>query len=190
MTSRQEGGRTTGAAPARKRGGKGTVRSVEELMSIAFAMETEAAERYAEFADVMETHNNVEVAELFRKMARIEGLHAQQIRDRMGWHEGPPQGVSYRWEGLEGPETADHTDLHYLMTPHHALQIARINEERAHRFWAEVAGGLADGSLRAAAEEMAEEEAEHVRLIDEWLARTASPDDDWSHDQDPPNYVE
>ncbi|MCC6560603.1 MAG: rubrerythrin, partial [Xanthomonadales bacterium] len=42
--------------------------------------------------------------------------------------------------------------------------------------------------VRAAAEEMRDEEAEHVRLIDEWLARTPAPDDGWATDLDPPNY--
>ena len=170
---------------------KPAIGSVEDLMTIAFAMEAEAAERYAEFADVMESHNNREVAELFRKMARIEGLHAQQIRDRMGWSAEPPSGtVSYRWEGVEGPETADHTDLHYLMTPHHALQIARINEERAHRFYGKLARSAPTPELRAAAEELEEEEADHVRLMDEWIAKTAAPSADWAHDQDPPNYAD
>jgi rubrerythrin len=162
---------------------------VRQLMIHAYAMEAEAAERYAEFADVMEVHNNAEVAELFHKMARIENLHAQQIRESMGWKTVPvaAEGV-YRWEGLEAPETADHSDLHYLMTPHHALQIARLNEERAKRFYAKLATEATDDEMRRAALEMAEEEADHVRLIDEWLARTPAPEAGWSTDLDPPNY--
>ncbi len=163
--------------------------NVRELMIHAYAMEAEAAERYAEFADAMEVHNNGEVAELFRKMARIENLHAQQIRESMGWHTVPPPADSvYRWEGLEAPETADHGDLHYLMTPHHALQIARLNEERAKRFYAKLAIEASDDEMRRAAIEMSEEEADHVRLIDEWLARTPEPEAGWSTDLDPPNY--
>ena len=57
-------------------------------MTQALAMETEAAQRYAEFADAMEMHNNREVAALFRKMADIEGRHAQQIMAEMGWTDG------------------------------------------------------------------------------------------------------
>ena len=54
-------------------------------MAQALAMEIEAAQRYAEFADAMEMHNNREVAALFRKMADIEGKHATQIMAEMGW---------------------------------------------------------------------------------------------------------
>ena len=55
----------------------------------AYAMEAEAAERYAEFADSMEVHNNREVAELFRKLSRIEQRHADQILEQMGWKQSP-----------------------------------------------------------------------------------------------------
>ena len=165
--------------------------SIEEMMANAYALESEAAERYAEFAELMDAHNNREVAELFRKMARIENLHAQQIRDRMGWHAGAPTPrVPWRWEGMEGPETGDHSELHYLMTPYHALQVARINEERARRFYAELLRRAPEGELRAAAVEMEEEEAEHVRLIDEWIARTPAPEEGWDVDLDPPNVTD
>ena len=126
--------KAAGKAPAKD--GIAALSSIDDLMAMALAMESEAAERYAEFAEVMEAHNNREVAELFGKMARIENLHAQQIRDKMGWTDAPPGGArAYRWEGMEGPETGDHGELHYLMTPHHALKIARMNEQRAHRFY-------------------------------------------------------
>jgi hypothetical protein len=60
-----------------------------ELMAQALAMEMEAAQRYADFADAMETHNNREVAALFRKMADIESKHAEQIMTAMEWTEPP-----------------------------------------------------------------------------------------------------
>ena len=51
---------------AAKAAGKPAVASSAEFMAHAYAMEAEAAERYAEFADSMETHNNLEVASMFR----------------------------------------------------------------------------------------------------------------------------
>ncbi|HPU54344.1 MAG TPA: ferritin family protein [Burkholderiaceae bacterium] len=167
------------------------VRNVQDLMAHAYAMELEASERYAEFSDVMVTHNNREVAELFSRLARIEQLHANQILAAMGWTQAPSAASGdYRWLGPERPETGDHTELHYLMTPWHALKIARANEERAHQFYGEVARTAASDEIRAAAREMETEEAEHVRLIDEWLAKTPRPDNDWAHDFDPPQYLD
>jgi rubrerythrin len=162
------------------------IQGTSEFMAYAYAMEAEAAERYAEFADSMEVHNNREVAELFRKLSRIEQRHADQILEQMGWKQSPVSALDYRWEGTEGPETADPTELHYLMQPYHALQIALHNEKRARDFFAHLAKVTGKAPVRAAALEMEAEEAEHVRLIEEWLKRTPLPDKNWEADQDPP----
>lgn len=177
------------SAPKRalaKAAGKAPVPSASEFMAYAYAMEAEAAERYAEFADSMEVHNNREVAELFRKLSRIEQIHADQILEQMGWKQAPVTSANVRWEGAEGPETADPTELHYLMQPYHALQIALHNEKRARDFFANLAKVSKNAGVRAGALEMKEEEAEHVRLIEEWLKRTPKPDANWQADQDPP----
>ena len=173
--------------PAAKAAAKAApVASASEFMAHAYAMEAEAAERYAEFADSMEVHNNREVAELFRKLSRIEQRHADQILEQMGWKQSPVASANYRWEGTEGPETADPTELHYLMQPYHALQIALLNEKRARDFFAHLAKVTTNAGVRKGALEMQEEEAEHVRLIEEWLKRTPKPDPNWEADQDPP----
>ena len=163
------------------------IASIDELMAYAYALELEAAERYAEFADAMELHNNREVSELFRKLSRIEQRHAEQVLDEMGWTSPPaaPHG-GYQWEGFEAPETGDVTELHYLMQPYHALQIALHNERRAHVFFGNLVKQASNAKVRKAAEEMEQEEAEHVRLIEEWIKRTPKPDSDWSIDPDPP----
>ena len=163
-----------------------TVASAADFMAHAYAMEAEAAERYAEFADSMEMHNNLEVAELFRKLSRIEQRHADQILEQMGWKQSPVSSANVRWEGAEGPETADPTELHYLMQPYHALQIALHNEKRARDFFAHLARVTRDAGVRKGALEMEEDEAEHVRLIEAWLKRTPKPDPNWETDQDPP----
>ncbi len=46
--------------------------TLDEFMAQALAMEQDAAERYTEFADTLEQHNNHEVATLFRTMAEHE----------------------------------------------------------------------------------------------------------------------
>jgi rubrerythrin len=169
-----------------KAAGKAPVPSASEFMAYAYAMEAEAAERYAEFADAMEVHNNREVAELFRKLSRIEQIHADQILEQMGWKQAPATAADVRWQGAEGPETADPSELHYLMQPYHALKIALHNEKRARDFFAHLAKTTKDAGVRAGALEMKEEEAEHVRLIEGWIKRTPVPEAGWEADLDPP----
>jgi len=183
--------RASTRAPARgEAGAGGTLRTVNELMAYAYALEAEASERYTEFADAMESHNNPEVAELFRKLARIEHRHAEQVLEDMGWVSAPaPPHAGYCWEGPtgpEGPESGDITDLHYLMQPYHALQIALHNEKRAQMFFSTLVKQARNAKVRRAAQEMALEEAEHVQLIQEWLKRTPEPGPNWALDPDPP----
>jgi rubrerythrin len=162
-------------------------KACEEFMARAYAMERDAAERYTEFADQMEVHNNPEVAKLFRQLAEIEGLHAKQILEEMGWPQMPPPVYALQWETPEPPETAPVTELHYRMQPWHALALALRNEERAEKFLAGVARSPKHPpEVRKLAAEMAEEEREHQRLIREWMARVPPPDPDWSRDPDPP----
>ncbi len=178
--------KTTAAVGAKSCSATG-VASIDELMAYAYALELEASERYAEFADAMDVHNNREVAELFRKLERIEHRHAEQVLEDMGWLSPPPAPHGgYKWEGFEAPETGDVGELHYLMRPYHALQIALHNEKRAHAFFAGLVKQARNAKVKKAAEQMKEEEAGHVHLIEEWLKRTPKPDTDWAIDPDPP----
>jgi rubrerythrin len=165
------------------------IATIAELMTYAYAMETEAAERYAEFADAMEAHNNPEVAELFRKLARIEHQHGEQVLQAMGWATPPPHRGGFRWLGTEAPESGERAELHYLMHPYHALRIAHQNEQRAYDFFSRVARSTGNAAVRRAAAEIEEEEREHVHLIEEWLKRTPQPPSDWAFDPDPPTGV-
>jgi len=160
-------------------------RTVGEFMAYAYAMEVEASERYAELAEQMSAHNNRDVAELFAKLARIEGKHRDQIAARMGW-TSPPDAEVFRWSTPEGPETTDYGELHYLMQPYHALRLAEHNEQQAVEFFERFAAARVPEAVRAAASEMAEEEREHVRLIREWLAKVPPPEPGWDEDPDPP----
>lgn len=158
----------------------------EDFMAGAYVMELEAAERYADFAEQMEMHNNAEVAQLFRKLAKIEGLHAQQILDEMGWKTPKRALFALRWETPEAPETVPMTDLHYLMQPYHALELALESEKRAEKHYAAVARGRGTpAAVKKVAAEMAADEKEHVRLIREWMKKVPKPDAKWDHDPDP-----
>lgn len=165
--------------------------TLSEFMQKALEMELEATQRYAEFADAMEMHNNREVAELFRKMSEIEGKHAAMIMDEMGWKEAPPPTPGgLRWEGFEAPETIAVDEVHYLMQPYHALTLALASEERAARFFARMAEIATTEAVRKAALELHAEELEHVELIRKWMEKVPKPDRNWADDPDPPRYTD
>jgi len=161
--------------------------TLEAFMAQALAMEFEAMQRYADLADAMEMHNNRDVAELFRRMSLIENKHAAKIMAEMGWKE-PPPAAAPACEGFEAAETIALDDVHYLMRPWHALQLALRAEQRAERFFARLAQAANVESVRQAALELRQEEHEHVELIRVWLAKVPQPEPDWAHDPDPPRY--
>jgi rubrerythrin len=163
-------------------------KTLDEFMAQAYALELDAQSRYEDLADAMETHNNREVAELFRKMSVIEGKHAAQILAEMGWKEPPPYVAPPAFEGFESAEQVPIDEVHYLMRPWHALQLALAAEQRAERFFSELAMSTQAEPIRKAAIEMRDEEREHVELVKEWLARVPQPEKDWAIDPDPPRY--
>ena len=160
-----------------------------DFMAQAIAMEQEAAQRYDEFADAMEMHNNLEVAAMFRKLAGIESRHADELLAEMGWSE-LPVFPRIAFEGFEGAETAPSDAIHYLMTPWHALQVALGAEERAVRFFTKLLEVATDPAVRRAATEMLAEEREHVELVRAWMDKVEKPAESWAVDPDPPRFTD
>jgi rubrerythrin len=174
----------TGQTPA-----PAAIESAPTLLAYALALELEASERYADLADQMETHNSPEVAELFQKLSHIEKLHADHVLEQAAALSLDLPAIAasaYQWEDPEGPETTDFGDAHYLMTAHRALQLALHNEQRAFEFFTGIAAKATDQDVVKLAEEMAEEEREHVALMEDWLAKYPPTDEAWSDDPDPP----
>jgi hypothetical protein len=94
------------------------------FMSRAYTIEAEAVERYTQFADQLEGHNNSEVAAVFPQARRDRGL-AREVhprRDELAEPAGAAGAV--RLERARRPGDGAFDSLHYLMQPYHALEIA------------------------------------------------------------------
>lgn len=167
------------------------ITSVPEFLAHAHAIEVDAYERYNTLADSMDVANNTELADMFRKLASHEEKHAAEILKRAGDIELPQIRLADQtWADGESPESAPLEQAHYLMTPWHALQMALQAEQRAFDFFDHLVNNVTDEEMKKWAEEFREEEAEHVRLVEELLTRYPKPADDWDHDDDPPVYQE
>ena len=167
-----------------------SILGVDEFFARALAIEMEAAERYDLLADQMEAHNNRAIAEIFRKMARIEGRHHDKIAGMAEDASTDPRRARMSWTGSCGPEAVDFEALHYLMTPRQALQLARAAEARAVAFFETVEANAADRKVKALAADVAEEERQHVIWVDRWLQQFPPTGDGWDEDPDPPVYSE
>ena len=169
----------------------GPIDSVEEFVAHAHALETEASERYHDLADSMEVHNNHEVANLFRHLAQAGEKHAAHMLTFLRGREMPHIAPwDFKWGDGESPEMAPLSGVHYLMTPYHALDLARSVETSARQFYSTVSETTSDNEVRSLAGECAVEEGEHVDMIDQWIARYPQPEDGWDYDPDPPVSIE
>jgi rubrerythrin len=163
------------------------VKRYADFMARAYTMELEANERYTQFADQLDSHNNREVAQMFRKLAAVEALHAKRILEEMGWPSMPALPPAFAWDSAEAPETAPFDAVHYLMQPWHALEIALQCELQAQKYFEGIVASKAPARVRKAAAEMADEEREHVQLIRDWMKRVPKPAPGWDEDPDPPS---
>ncbi len=166
------------------------ITSAADFYVQALAIEMEAAERYTLLAEQMEVHNNRVIADIFRKMAEIEEKHRDEIAQKAGGALAAGLPASFSWIRPDGPEAMDFRHLHYLMTPYHALTLARHNEERAVEFFEAIERNTADPEIKAAAAEMAAEERKHVAWVDEWLTQYPPPASGWDDDPDPPRNLD
>lgn len=170
---------------------KAPINTLGEFFAHAITLEYESVDRYQELADSMETHNNMEIAKLFRKLAHFGEIHAHEVESHakgMQLPQIPPW--DYKWSHPEGPESGGHEDAHYLMNTRQALEMALHNEERGRDFYAEVAATSGDEAVRKLAEEFTVEEQEHVDILKKWLVNLIDPDAAPMEDPDPPNMPE
>jgi rubrerythrin len=148
--------------------------TLPEFLAHAVALESEAAERYLELADMMEAHRNDEVSALFRDMVRFSQMHRDEIQARVGSIQLPKlKSWEYRWRSP--PEVGGEEAFDYMLEQYHALEYARGNEVRAMEYYRSVAAQATDPEVKRLAADFASEEAEHVAALDKWLARTLRP---------------
>jgi len=167
------------------------ISNLQTFLAYSVALEEEAAERHDDLADMMDVHNNPEVAETFRKLAHYSRLHAQEIRDHSKGHKLPVIAPwDFGWENMEGPETADISDMNYLMSNRQALKIAMGNEQRAHDFYFQISRESPDPAVCALAEEFSEEEKEHLGLLEKWLEQYPESEEELAFDPDPAHMPE
>jgi len=172
------------------------VKPVEDLacfLAHAVVLEDEAASRYDELADSMAVHHNREVEALFRKMAKFSRMHRDEAIERAESSGSKLPGLKpweFEWQDDESPESGAMDQAHYLMTAHHALQLAIAAERRAERFYARIGRDAQDAGIRALAQEFAAEEAEHAEALERWLESQPRPASGWDEDPDPPVEVE
>lgn len=149
------------------------IRGPVELYAHAIAIETEAAQRYAELAQRMADEGRAELASVFHWLASEEADHLETLRSRTEGVALPQVDArGYGWLDHSRPETASRELVFRLMTPRIALAIALHAERRAQAFFEQVSWTADDPALRLLAREMEDEERRHAALIATLLEST------------------
>ena len=156
----------------------GPIDSIASLLAHAHALEAEASERYGDLSRVM-AKSSPDLAEFFAKMSAIEMMHVDAVNEMASGLELPQFAPwEFSWSDMEGPETTPLGMLAGLTSPRAAILQAIDNEERAVRFFDDVAEVTSDTAVREMARTLAEEEREHVAILEGWLARYPEENDD------------
>ena len=145
---------------------------IAHFLAHALALETQAGDRYAELARHMDGGGAHEVAALFGRMSEFSRLHASEI-DRIAASHAPLpalQSWQFEWTTPEPPEVGDRALVDTGMGVARALGFAIANERRGWEYYSHIAITSPDPSTRHLARTFAGEEAEHVLILERWLA--------------------
>lgn len=165
------------------------IETVGEFLVHALELEEASSDHYDELADSMEIHNNLKVAELFRKLGDYSRQHAKEVHARTEGIELPQiTPWDFKWKCPSSPESFCMEEASYMMTITQAMEIALFNEIRGRDFYQQVADNTPNDEVRKLALEMVEEEAWHVEMLREW--QTSLQEEPPLDDLDPPNMPE
>ena len=144
--------------------------NVEEFLAHTIQLETEAALRFGQLADAMNTVGNKEVGRLFRRLADYSLLHLGDAKARAGFRTLPLMtAADYRWPDIESPEAAAIWAADPFIGREQALQVALDAENAGLDFYANVLQTTGDPEIRVLAKEFVEEESQHVAELQRWM---------------------
>jgi rubrerythrin len=151
--------------------GDAHMQTVEEFLAHAILLEKEAAERYGELADSMDSAGNREVAKLFRQLSEYSRMHMADATARAGFRQIPDISAgNLGWSDFENAETAAIWAADPMIGREQALDIALEAEMAGHAYYKSVLDTTTDPEIKAMAKEFVLEESEHVAELKKWIA--------------------
>jgi rubrerythrin len=145
--------------------------SVETFLAYAIRVEEEAALRFGQLADAMESCGNREVGRLFRRLSDYSRLHLADAKARSGFRDIPKMASDdFEWPDLESPETAAIWAADPFIGRSEALEIALAAEQAGYDYYKKILDETTDPEIKALAREFVEEESDHVAELEKWIA--------------------
>jgi rubrerythrin len=149
--------------------------SVELFLAYAIRLEEEAALRFGQLADAMDSCGNREVGNLFRRLSDYSRLHLADARARSGFRNVPKMRTDeFVWPDLESPETAAIWAADPFLGRNEALEIALAAEQAGYDYYKKVLDETTDPEVKTLAREFVEEESAHIAELKRWIAASAA----------------
>jgi rubrerythrin len=141
-----------------------------DAIDLAALIEIEAYKRYTQFAERLGSRAADDAGAVFESMAVNESKHGEQLAERRLalFGEKPPTVKPDDIFDVEAPEFGAPS---MNMSPLKAYQVALSSEKKAFAFYSQVLRYVNQPDVKALFEELRDEEAEHVRMLEEIIAK-------------------
>lgn len=142
------------------------------FLAYSLELERESAERLREFSAIMEAHNQRGLAATFNELASYSDKHAAEVETICRNRSLPGiRAWEFDWPDNEPPETYQYNGVSYEMSTRQALETMLAQERESAAFYQDVADRTPVSDIRGYALAFAEEEREHARALELWLAK-------------------
>lgn len=158
-------------AAARFKGGI-EISSVAEFLGYAVKVEQDAALHYDELSKMMQDCGNTDVGSLFKQLADFSRLHLAEAKSRAGTiDEKIELPADYVWPDHATPERTSLLAGDPKLSRLGGLRAALLGERRGYEFYRSVVAKSKSKDITDMAKEFVKEEAEHVKILEAWIAR-------------------
>ena len=151
-----------------------------DTLDLAALIETEAHDRYSLFATQL---GSTEAGAVFQSMAENEKKHGDALaaRRRSLFGDAPAR---YSRGDIFDVEAPDVGSPRWNMSAYNAYQVALHSEKKAWEFYDEALREVRQPEIKALFEELREEEAEHVGMVQAIIAKLPPSAKDEAEDLD------
>jgi hypothetical protein len=164
------------------------IQSLEEFIVHAHALKCESEEQLEMCADSLRAHNNPDAAAVFHSLSQMVRQIIEEIEAMAAGLELPEiPPWDFHWHMIDDLKCMD--AAHYLISERKALELAQLNEQRAMKYFQDIAEAVSDQAVKEMAQRLYDHEQRFFRYIEQRLQHLQ--EDNGHHDDlDPPNMPE
>jgi erythrin-vacuolar iron transport family protein len=141
-----------------------------DALDLATLIEVEAFKRYTQFAERLGSRTDDDAASVFQSMAVNESKHGEQIAERRVALFGA-ETPKVKLDDIFDVEAPEFGASRQNMSPLDAYLVALSSEQKAFAFYDQALRYVDQPDVKALFEELRTEEAEHVQMIKDIIAK-------------------